>query len=62
MRVRTARGGAVAKSPKISLGPGPIKQYMTQEGSVGKKTIEKQQGACGRQKRKKKKLKIEHQR
>lgn len=42
---KTARGGVVAKPPKISLSPGPIQKYMSQKEPLKSK----QQGTGGKQ-------------
>lgn len=43
MRGGTAKGGATAKSPKISTSPGTIRKYMTQVGGAKKQTRDKPQ-------------------
>lgn len=51
IRGRTARGGAVAKLPQISLSSGPIEKYMFHEVTSEKKVTEtdRQSGTCWKQ-------------
>lgn len=42
MKGKTNKGGAIPKTPRESLSPGPIKKYMTQDCSQHKQATEKQ--------------------
>lgn len=51
MRGKSARGGAVPKSPRSSLSPssGPMHKLVTQGRNGDKQTTDKQQSTKGRQ-------------